>query len=120
MVYRWIQKKDEIFDSSIQSKRAATKKRLGAPGRRPIWYDNGVESALYEWIMNERNLHRIVTNEDAMERMLLLTHPIDPSFKASYSWLASFKKRFNLTSRKSTHFHVNETSTIGFNRKPFL
>ena len=58
------------------------------------------EAKLYEWFVNSRHQNKPVTNEGLQITALQLAkeYSLD-KFKASYTWITSFKARFHIKSR---------------------
>ena len=52
MLCRWIQQESLLQQSITTSYH--TNRRLGTPGRYPIYYRNKTEDQLYEWILHQR------------------------------------------------------------------
>ena len=56
MLCRWIQLEPMLIQKQSTACNASThtKRRLGTPGRYPIYYRNKIEDQLYEWILHQR------------------------------------------------------------------
>lgn len=82
------------------SKPNETKKR----GRKkPVF--SAADTELYQWILDQGSRGLIVTNTDIATKAkeLIAQKDESTSFKASCAWIAAFKKRKKISTRKPTH-----------------
>jgi hypothetical protein len=93
MICRWLQSRDKLLSTASGN----NKYRTGNPGR--LVTHSSIETELYQWIINKRSAGISIPLCTVQQQMLLLTHRIDPHFKASTGWLYGFMRRFNLSLR---------------------
>ena len=95
-VREWVQNKEKLMALP------KNKNRLRGAGR-PLKYKD-IDVGLMRWLSDRRQAGIRVTGK-ALKHEALLRHRENgcQSFKASYGWFTKFKRRHNLSFRRSTH-----------------
>ena len=95
-VIEWRQQKDKL------EKMEKSKRRLAGGGRKVRYGD--IEETLLKWFRERRDAGVRVTGK-AMKMEAIRLHKAygNQSFKASAMWFSRFKRRHNLSFRRSTH-----------------
>ncbi len=86
--------------------------RLPGAGRK-ISYGDGIDTAILQWILEQREDGVRVTSENIMAYARETVQPIFPKFQASRGWLGTFMRRHDLS------LHGN-TSPKGQEKAPLL
>ena len=91
------------LDKQPNKKKSLKKKGKNKCGAgRPITYGEDLDMALYQWILEMRDLNMPVQNSRIKQKAIEIIQPTNPSFKASAGWLTRFKTRHSLVLRRQT------------------